>query len=104
MQIRSLIRIQGAGKPRIQRDIWRAAVIRHDDRGEEKAIRTRLLNATVARRMSAKAGRIVEAGNPPDLGMFREVRENASVRILETPERRGNSGARDTDRLIQMPP
>ena len=53
------------GKPRIQREMWRDAVLVYDERSDAKAICAKLLNTTVARRMITKSECMVEAGNLP---------------------------------------
>ena len=52
----------------MQRQIWKDAALRVDERCEEKALRAKLLNATVARRMITTAECAVEAGNLPIWG------------------------------------
>ena len=66
----------GAGGPKIQRQIWRDAVLGYDEQCGEKAICTNLLNTTVSRRMSSKSDRMVAAAKLPLLGRswkFRQV-------------------------------
>ena len=58
----------GVEQPKIQREIWRDAVLGYDERSDAKAICTKLLNTTAARRMITKAECMVEAGNPPPWG------------------------------------
>ena len=54
-----------AGRPKIQRQIWRRAFRGVDGRCEARSICAKLLNNTVARRMIDKAECAVEAGNHP---------------------------------------
>ena len=56
---------KGVEQPKIQREIWRDAVLGYDERSDAKAICTKLLNTTVARRMITKAECMAEAGNLP---------------------------------------
>ena len=55
----------GVEQPKIQREIWRDAVLGHDERSDAKAICAKLLNATAARGITTKADCMVEAGNLP---------------------------------------
>ena len=66
---------KGVGQPKIQREIWRDAVLGYDERGGAKAIGDRLLNAKEERRMIAKSGCMVEAANPPLWGRAEKFRK-----------------------------
>ena len=56
---------KGVWEPGIQRQIWRGAVLGHDEGIDAKAICPKLLSKTVARRMTEETDRMEEAGNLP---------------------------------------
>ena len=81
---------KGVEQPKIQRRIWKDIALRLDERSEAKAICTKLLNTTVARRMITKAECMVEAGNLPLWGCsekFCKVPLSGFRRIQATGER-----------------
>ena len=66
---------KGVEQPKIQRDIWRGAVLGYGERSDAKEICTKFLNTTAARRMITKAACMVEAGNLPLAGCAEKFRK-----------------------------
>ena len=80
---------KGADQPKIQRRIWKGAVLRVDERCGPNALRAKLLNAEVSRRMIIKDDRTVEAGDLPLWGLsgvFRKVSLSGARMIQATGE------------------
>ena len=78
---------QGVYQPKIQRQIRKDAGLRVEERREAKALRAKLLSATVARRVITKADCMVEAGNLPHRGRsgnFRKVSLSGFRRLQAT--------------------
>ena len=93
---------KGVERPKIHRQIWGDAVLRVDERCEEKALRAKLLNTSVARRMITKADCMVEAGNLPLWGIpgnFRQVSLSGLSRLQAT----GVTGATSLDMYRERP-
>ena len=86
---------KGVEQPKIQRQLWADAVLGSDERCEAKAICTKLLNATVARRMITKAECMVEAGDLPLWGCS-EVFTRVSLSGFRRLQTAGDTGTRDT--------
>ena len=59
---------RGVEQPKIQRQIWKPAALRVDERCDAKALCAKILDTTSTRRMITKADRTVEAGNLPICG------------------------------------
>ena len=86
---------KGVEPPKIRREMWRDAVLGYDERSDAKAICTKLLNATAARRMITKAERMVEAGNHPLWGCTAKFKK-ASLSGFRKLLKDGETGAHTT--------
>ena len=94
---------KGVERQKIQREIWRDTVLGYDERGDEWGVCAKLLNTTAARRMSAKAERMVEAGNLPLWGRTDKFRKVSLSGCRKPPIRRRNRDAYNPDRQIPKP-
>ena len=82
-------------QPEIHRQIWKDAVLRLEESCEAKALCAKLLNATVARRMIAKAECAVEAVGLPLRGRSGDF-SKVSISGFRRPQETGGAGARAT--------
>merc|ERR1712112_756904 len=86
---------KGVEQPKIQREIWRDAVLWYDERSDAKAICTKLLNTAVDRRVITKAECMVEAGNLALWGCS-EIFQKVSLSGFRKLQKDGKTGTTKT--------